>query len=85
MSSETFEDVSFTKALEKRLSLVKEQDSSLEGNAKTGTQHVIVKTAQYLISRMDHKRSKGFNALQGIFGSEWLNVVPQKQEPRAET
>ena len=32
-------------------------------------------TAQYLISRMDDKRS---NARQGKFGSQWLNVVPCK-------
>ena len=42
------------------------------------TQPVFVKTAQDLISRMDDKRSKVFNAHQGNFGSQWLNVVPCK-------
>ena len=31
-----------------------------------------------MISRMDDKRSKVFNALQGTFGSQRLNVVPCK-------
>ena len=37
-----------------------------------------VKTAQDLICRMDDKRLKVFNAHQGKFGSQWLNVVPCK-------
>ena len=37
-----------------------------------------MKTAQDLISRMDDKRSKVSNPHQGIFGSQWLNVVPCK-------
>ena len=45
---------------------------------KNWTQPVYVKTAQDLISRMDDKRSKVFNAHQGKFGSQWLNVVPCK-------
>ena len=53
--SETFEDVSFTKALEKWLSLTNEQESPLDGTQKNWTQPVIVKTAQDLISRMDDK------------------------------
>ena len=76
--SETFEDVSFTKALEKWLSLTNEQESLLDGTQKNGTQPVYVKTAQDLIPRMDDKRSKIFNAHQGNFGSQWLNVVPCK-------
>ena len=76
--SETFEDVSFTKALEKWLSLTNEQESPLDGTQKNWTQPVFVKTAQDLISRMDDKRSKVFNAHQGKFGSQWLNVVPCK-------
>ena len=75
--SETFEDVSFTKALE-LLSLTNEQESPLDGTQKNWTQPVYVKTAQDLISRMDDKRSKVFNAHQGKFGSQWLNVVPCK-------
>ena len=75
--SEIFEDVSFTKALEKWLNLTNEQESSLEGTQKNWTQSVYVKTAQDLISRMDDKRSKVFNA-QGKIGSQWLNVVPCK-------
>ena len=74
--SKTFEDVSFTKALEKRLSLTNEQESPLYGTQKNWTQSVFVKTAQDLISRMDDKRSKVFNAHQGKFVSQWLNVVP---------
>ena len=76
--SETFEDVSFTKALEKWLSLKNDQESPLDGTQKNWTQPVYVKTAQYLISRMDDKRSKIFNVHQGKFGSQWLNVVPCK-------
>ena len=72
--SETFEYVSFTKALEKWLSLMNERESPLEGTLKNWTQPVFVKTAQELISRMDDKRSKVFNAHQGKFGSQWLNV-----------
>ena len=63
--SETFEDVSFTKALEKWLSLANEQESALDG-----TQPFFVETAQDLISRMNDKRSKVFNAHQGKFGSQ---------------
>ena len=65
---ETFEDVSFTKALEKWLSLTNEQESPLDGTQKNWTQP-IVKTAQDLIFRMDDKRSKVFIAHQGKFGS----------------
>ena len=60
--SETFEDVSFTKALEKFLSLTNEQKSPQDGTQKTWTQPVFVKIAQELISRMEDKRSKVFNA-----------------------
>ena len=76
--SETFEDVSLTKALEKWMSLTYEQESSLDGTQKNWTQPVYVKTAQDLISRMDDKRSKIFNAHQGKFASQWVNVVPCK-------
>ena len=50
----------------------------LDGTQKNWTQPVFVKTAQELISRMDDKRSKVFNAHQGKFGSQWLNVAPCK-------
>ena len=73
--SEPFEDVSFTKALEKWLSLTNEQESPLDGTQKNWTQPVFVKTAQGLISRMDDQRSKIFNAHQGKLGSQWLNFV----------
>ena len=76
--SEAFEDVSFTKALEKWLSLTNEQESPLDGTQKKWTQPVYVKTAKDLVSRMDDKRSKVFNAHQDKFGSQWLNVVPSK-------
>ena len=76
--SETFEEVSFTKALEKWLSLTNEQESRPDGTRKNWTQPVYVKSAQGLTSRMDDKRSKVFNAHQGKFGSQWLNVVPCK-------
>ena len=76
--SETFEDVSFTKPLEKWLSLTNEQESPLDGTQKNWTQPVYVKTSQDLISKMDDKRSNVFNAHQGKFGSQWLNVVPCK-------
>ena len=66
--SETFEDVSFTNALEKWLSLTNQQEIPLDGTQKNWSQE--------LISRMDDKRSKVFNAHQGKFGSQWLNVVP---------
>ena len=76
--SEAFEDVSFTKVLEKLISLTNEHESPLDGTQKNWTQPVFVKTAQDLISRMDDKRSKIFNAHQEKFGSQWLNVVPCK-------
>ena len=76
--SETFVDVSFTKALEKWLSLTNEQESPLDGTQKNWTQPVFIRTAHELISRMDDKRSNVFNAHQGKFGSQWLNVVPCK-------
>ena len=61
--------LSFTKALEKWLSLTNEQESPLDGTQKNWTQPVYVKTAQDLISRMNDKRSKVFNAHQGKIGS----------------
>ena len=76
---ETIEEVSFTKALEKWLSLTTEQESPLDGVQKNWTQFDYVKTAQDLISRMDDKRSKVFNAHQGKFGSQWLNVGPRPE------
>ena len=76
--SETFEDASFTKELEKWLSLTNEQESPLDGTQKNWTQPVYVKTAQDLVSRMDDKRSNVFNAHQGKVGSQWLNVLPCK-------
>ena len=76
--SETFEDISFTEELEKRLSLTNEQESPLDGTQKNWTQPVYIETAQDLISRMDDKRSKVFTAHQGKFGSQWLSVVPCK-------
>ena len=76
--SETFEDVSFTKVLEKWLSLTIEQESPLDGTNKNWTQPVLVKTAEDLIYRLYDKRSKVFTAHQGKFGSQWLNVVPCK-------
>ena len=61
------------------MNLTIEQESPLDRwNPENWTQPVFVKTAQDLISRMDDKRSKVFNALQGEFGSQWLNVVPCK-------
>ena len=72
--SEIFQDVSFTKALQKCLSLTKEQESTLDGTQKNWTQLVYVKTAQDLFSRMDDKRWEVFNAHQDNFGSQWLNV-----------
>ena len=56
--SETFEDVSFTKALEEWLSLTNEQESLLDGTQKNWTQPVFVRIAQDLFFRMDDKRSK---------------------------
>ena len=76
--SETIEDVSFTKALEKWLSMTNEQRSPLDGTQKNWTQPVYVKTAQDLISRIDGKCSKVFNAHQGKVGSQWVNVIPCK-------
>ena len=68
--SETFEAVSITKALDKWLSLTNEQESPLDETQKNWTQPVYVKTTQGLISRMDDKRSKVFDAHQGKFGSQ---------------
>ena len=73
---ETFGDISFTEALEKRLSLTNEQESPLDGTQKHWTQPVYVKSAQDFISRMDDKRSKVSTAHQGKFRSQRLNVVP---------
>ena len=61
--SETFEDVSFTNSLGKWLSLTTEQESPLDGTQNNWTQPVYVKTAQDMISRLDVRRSKLFNAL----------------------
>ena len=77
---ETFEDVSFIKALEKSRRLTTEKKSPFDGTQKNSTQRVYVKTAQDLISRMDDQRSKVFNAHQGKFGSQWLNDVPCKNQ-----
>ena len=60
------------------MSLTNEQKSPLDGTHKNWTQLVFVKRAQILISTMDDKRSKVFNAHQGKFGSQWLKVVPCK-------
>ena len=68
--SETFEDVSFTKALVKWLSLTNEQERTLDGTQKNWTRTVYVKIAQDLISRMDEKRSKILNAHPSKFGSQ---------------
>ena len=76
--SETFEDVSFTKALEKWLSLTNDRKVLSMEPRKIGHNLSLVKTVKDLISRMDDKRSKIFNAHQGKFGSQWLNVVPCK-------
>ena len=76
----TIEDVSFTKTLEKWLSLTNELESPLDGIQKNWTQPVFVETALELISRLDDKRSKVFNAHQGKLGSQWLNVVPCKNQ-----
>ena len=78
ISSGTFENVSFTKALEKWVSLTNAQESPLDGTQRNRTQPVFVKTAQDLVSRIDDKRSKFFNAPQGKLGSQWVNVVPCK-------
>ena len=77
--AESFEDVSFTRALEKWMGLTNEEESPLDGTQKNWTQPVYVKTAQDLISRMDEKRSKFFNAHQSKFGSQWLNFVSCKK------
>ena len=73
--SETLEDVSFTKALEKWLNMTIEQESPLNGNQKNWTIPVYVHD---FFSRMDDKRSKLFNAHQGKFMFQWLKVVPCK-------
>ena len=74
--SGTFEYVSFTKTLEKKLKLTNEQKSHLDGTQKNWTQPVYVEIAQDLISRIDGKRSNVFDAHQSKFGSQWLKVVP---------
>ena len=58
------------------MSLTNEQESPLDETQKNWTQPVFVKTVQDMISRMDDKRLKVFNAHQGKLGSQWLNVVP---------
>ena len=60
--------------------MTNEQENPLNGTQQNWTQPVFVKTAQELISRMNHKRSKVFDAHQGKFGSQWLNVVPCKNQ-----
>ena len=66
--------------LEKWLSLTNEQESPLDGTKKNWTQRVFVKTAQDLLSGMDDKRSNVFNAHQGKFEFQWLNIVPLKNQ-----
>ena len=58
--------------------MTNEQESLSDGTQKRWTHSVYFKTTQYLISRMDDKRSKVFTAHPGKFGSQWLNVVPCK-------
>ena len=75
--SETSEDVSFTKALEKWLSLTNEQESPLDGTQKNWTQAVNVKTAKsWILEWMTNFRK--FLTHQRKFESQWLNVVPCK-------
>ena len=66
--SETFEDVSLIKALEKWLSLTIERESLLDGTQKNWTQPLYVKTDQDLIPRMDDKRSKIFALIKANSG-----------------
>ena len=60
------------------MSLTNEQESPPDGTQKNWTQPVFVSTAQEFVSRKDDKRSKVFNAHQGKFESQWLNVVSCK-------
>ena len=76
--SENIDDFSFTKALEKWLNATNEEESPIDGIQKNWTQPIHVRAAQDLISRMNEHRAKIFNAHQGRFGSQWLNVVPCK-------
>ena len=76
--SQKIVDVSFTKALEKKLSLKNEQESLLDGTQNNWTQPVIVRTAQELISIKDEKFLKIFNSHQVKFVSQGLTVVPCK-------
>ena len=71
--SETFEDVSFTQALEKWLSLTNEKQNPLDRTQKKEdwTQPFYVKTIRDLISRMDDKRSNFLLVIKAISG---LNI-----------
>ena len=66
--SETFEDVSLIKALEKWLSLTIERESLLDGTQKNWTQPLYVKADQDLIPRIDDKRSKVFALIKANSG-----------------
>ena len=65
--SDTFKDLSFTKALE--VSLTNEQESPVDGLKNIG-HNLSTSKPQDLLSRMDDKRSKVFNAHQGKLGSQ---------------
>ena len=86
--SETFEDVSFTKALEKWLSLTNEQESPLDGTQKNWIQPIFVKTAQEVISRMDYKRSghgNKFERIRSNFNFEWTKFEYSKNRNKFES
>ena len=77
--TETFEDDSFTKALEKWLSLTNEQENPLDGTQKNCTQPVYVLTAQDLIlDSMPNVRKFLTPIKAGKFGSQWLIVLSCK-------
>ena len=73
--AESFEDVSFTTALEKRLSVANEEESPIDGFQITQSQLVNVWAAQELISRIDENRSNILNSHQCKLESKLFNVV----------
>ena len=68
--SEASEDVPFTNAFEKWLSLTKKPKNLIEGTQTKWTKPVYVKTTQDLISRVDDKCLNVFTAHQGKIGSQ---------------
>ena len=78
--TETFGDISITKAIRKWLSLTNEQKSDLSGTQENSTQTIYVETVQNVNSGKDDKLSKLSTLI--TFLCRWLNIGPCKKGTR---